>query len=91
VPKPSVSAHVLDRLVAALADDVGCAEPSPEFDAVGTMAHENNALGAETSSGNDAAQADGAVADNCCRLARADVGAAGRVVAGRHHVRQGEQ
>ena len=40
-------AHALDRLIAALADDVGCAELSRECDPVGMPAQHDDLLGAE--------------------------------------------
>ena len=84
-------AHALDRLLAALADDVGRAELSRQRDPVGMAAEEDDLLGAEPLGGDHAAQADGAVADDGHGLARADLGGDGRVVARPHHVGEGEQ
>src|SRR5207245_7023047 len=42
-------AHTLDCFVAALADDVGCAEVLCERDAVGVPAEDDDLLGAERS------------------------------------------
>jgi hypothetical protein len=84
-------ADTLDGLLTTLADDIRRAELLAESDSVGMMAEEDDLLGAETSGGDDTAQADGAVADNGDALATPDLRAEGRVVAGRHHVRQGEK
>ena len=54
----------LDRLLAALADDVGGAELAGERDPVGVAAQDDDLLGAEALGGDHAAQADGAVADD---------------------------
>ena len=84
-------AHALDRLVAALADDVGRAELARERDAVGVAAQHDDLLGAEPAGGDHAAEADGAVADDRHDLAGADPGGEGGVVARSHHVREREQ
>ena len=57
-------ADALDRLVAALADDVGCAELLCEGDPVGVPAEDDDPLRAETAGGDHAAQPDRAVADD---------------------------
>ena len=62
-----------------------------ERDPVGVAAEQDDLLGAEPLGGDHAAQADGAVADDGDRPARADPGGERRVVAGPHHVREGEQ
>ena len=64
-------ADALDGLLAALADDVGGAELARERDPVGVAAHDDDLLGAEALGGDDAAQADGAVADDGDRCRRA--------------------
>ena len=61
----------LDRLLAALGDDVGGAELARERDAVRVAAHDDDLLGAEALGGDHAAQPDGAVADDGHRVARA--------------------
>ena len=68
-------AHALDRLVAALADDVGRAELPRERDPVRVAAEEDDPLRAEPLRGDHAAEADGAVADDGGGLAGADPGA----------------
>ena len=84
-------ADALDRLVAALADDVGGAELLSERDALGVVAEQDDLLGAEPLRGDHAAEADGAVADDGDRLAGRDPGRDGGVVAGSHHVGQRQQ
>ena len=79
-------AHALDRLVAALAHDVGCAELFSERDPVGMPAQHDDLLGAEPPRGDDAAQADGAVSDDGHCLPRTDLGGDGRMMARAHHV-----
>jgi hypothetical protein len=64
----------LDCLVASLAHDVGCAELLREGNPVGMAAHDDDLVGAEAAGGDDAAQADGAVADDGHCLPRADLG-----------------
>ena len=59
--------------------------------AIGVTAQRDDALGAEALGGQGAREADGAVADNGNRAARAHVGAHRSVVTGRHHVRQRQQ
>ena len=84
-------AYALDCLVAALADDVRCAELLSERDPIWMAAEENDLLGPEASGGDHAAQADGAVANDGGGLARTYLGGEGRVVACSHHVREREQ
>ena len=71
-------AHALDRLLAALADDVRCAELLGERDPVGMTAEEDDPLGAEPLRGDHAAEADGAVADDGRRLCPARPARRGR-------------
>ena len=66
--------HALDRLLAALADDVGRAELLRQCDPVRVAAEQDDLLGAEALRGDHAAEADGAVADDGDGLARADLG-----------------
>jgi len=54
-------------------------------------AHDDDLLGAEALRGDHAAQADGAVAHDGDAIAWADLGDDGGVVAGAHHVGEGEQ
>ena len=84
-------AHALDRLLAALAHHVGCAELPCECNPVRMAAEDDDLLGAETLRGDHAAQTDGAVADDRGGLTGADVAGDGRVVARAHHVREREQ
>ena len=63
-------AHALNRLVAAFADYIRCAELFSECDPVRMSAEEDNLLGAEASRSDDTAQTDGAVSDNGDRLPR---------------------
>src|SRR5207302_7946898 len=56
--------HALDGLVAAFADDVGRAEFARERYPVRVAAEEDDPVGAQALGGDDAAQADGAVADD---------------------------
>ena len=78
-------------LVAALLDDVGRAELAGERLPVGVTAHRDDPLGAELSCGEDAEQADGAVADDGDGLAGAGFGGDGGEPAGAEHVGCGEQ
>jgi hypothetical protein len=55
-------AYALNRLIASLADDVGCAELSRDGDAVRMSAKQDALLGAESPGRDHATQADGAVA-----------------------------
>ena len=57
-------ADALDRLLAALADDVGGAELARERDAVRVAAHDDDLLGTEPLGRDHAAQPDRAVADD---------------------------
>ncbi len=84
-------AHAFNRLIASLADDVRCAELPRECDAVGMPAEKDDLLGAESPRGDHAAQADGAVADDGDCLAGTDSGGESRVMARRHHIREGDQ
>jgi hypothetical protein len=52
---------------------------------------DDDPLGAEAAGSDQAAQADGAVADDGDRLAGPDAGGEGRVMASRHHVGEREQ
>jgi len=62
--------------------------PSAVF---GVAAEQEDPLGTESLRGDHAAQPDGAVADHSDRLAGADIGREGRVVAGAHHIGKREQ
>lgn len=84
-------AHALDRLVAAFAYDVGCAELTRQGDPVGVAAEDDNLLSAEAPGGDHAAQADGAVTDDGRGLPRADPGGDGRMVARPHDIRKGQE
>ena len=66
-------AHALDRLLAALAHDIGRAELARQRDPVGMPAEDHDLFRAEAPRGDDAAEADGAVADDRDRLPRADL------------------
>jgi hypothetical protein len=81
----------LDRFVAALADDVGRAERLAQRDPIRVPAEQDDPLGAEPLRGDDAAESDSAVAYDSDGLAAADLRRARRVMAGAHHVREGEQ
>jgi hypothetical protein len=80
----------LDRLLAALADDVGGAELSGELGALGVAAHDDDLLDPQSLGGDHAAQPDGAVADDGHGLSRANLRDNGCVVAGAHHIREGQ-
>ena len=84
-------AHALDRLIAALADDVGGAELARQRGPVDVTPEEDDLLGAEAPGGDHPAQADGAVTDDGDRLSGADLGDDRSVMAGAHHVREGEK
>jgi hypothetical protein len=84
-------ADAFDCLLATLGDDVGGAEVAGQRDSVVVAAHDDDLLGAEALGGENRAQADGAVADDCGALARSDLGDDGGVVSGAHHVRQRQQ
>ncbi len=75
----------------ALGDDVGGPEELGDVRTGGVAAQRNDPLGAEALGGEDPAQADRAVADDGHGGALADAGAEGGVVAGAHHVGQGQQ
>ena len=91
-PSPSVRSLICgDALVAALVDDVGGAELAGELLPVGVAAHGDDPLGAELLGGEDAEQADRAVADDGDGLARAGLGGDGGEPAGAEHVGGGEQ
>jgi hypothetical protein len=66
----------------------GGAELARERDPLGVAAEDDDLLCVEPLGGDHAAEADGAVADDGCGLARADASGDGRVVAGAHHVRE---
>src|SRR5207237_10825822 len=55
-------AHALDSLFTALADDVGCAKCFGQGDASRVATQDDNLLGAEPLSGDDAAESDRPVA-----------------------------
>ena len=80
-----------DALVAALGDDVGGAELAAQVGAVGVPAHQDDLLGAEPLRREHAAQSDGTVTDDGDRVAGADSGGDGAVVAGAVHVGQRKQ
>ena len=84
-------AHALDRLVAALADDVGRAELSRQRYPGRVAAKDDDLLGAEAPGGDHAAQADGAVTDDGDRLSAADLGDDRSVMGRAHHVREVEK
>ena len=88
---PGQLAYALDRLVPALADDVGGAEVATKCDPVGVVAEQDDLVGAETLGGDDAAQPDRAVADDGDALPRRHARRARGVVSGAHHVRQRQQ
>src|SRR3989442_4372011 len=75
-----------DALIAALDDDVGCAEFACEFLTVFVSAHGNDPLGAHDLGGQDAEQADRAVARDCNRGARLHVRCVCGEPAGPHYV-----
>ena len=84
-------ADALDCFLAALAHDVGGAELLPQRGPLGVAAEQEDPLGAETLRRDHTAQPDGAVADHGDRLAGANLRRQGRVVAGSHHVGEGQQ
>jgi hypothetical protein len=81
----------LDRVLAALGDDVGGAVLAGERDAVGVAAHDDDLLGAEALGGDHRARADGAVADDRGALARRDLGDDRGVMPGAQDVGEREQ
>ena len=84
-------ANALDRLVAALAHDVGGAELLAERDPVGVLPQQDDPLGPEPLRGDHTAQAYGAVADDRDGLAGADLRRERSMVAGAHHVGERQQ
>jgi len=76
----------LNRSIATLAHHIGCAELSAKCDSVRMAAEENDLFCGETPCGNDAAQTDGAVADNRDAFARTDSRRHGRMMPRPHHV-----
>ena len=83
--------HALDGLVAAFADDVRGAELLGESDPGGMVAQQNDLLRAKAARGDDAAEADGPVADDGNDLPGAHLGGEGRMVPGTHHVGERQQ
>ena len=82
---------VCHALVAALGDDVGGAEVEGQLLPGLVPAHRDDPLGAELARGEDAQQADRAVADHGDGLARAGLGGDGAEPAGAEHVGGGQQ
>jgi hypothetical protein len=80
-----------DRLVAALADDVGRAELSRQRDSGGVAAKDDDLLRAAAPGGDHPAQADSAVTDDGDRLSAADLGDDCSMMARAHHIREGEK
>ena len=80
-----------DAGLAALLDDVGGAELARERLTVGVAAERDDPLGAELLGGEDAEQADRAVADDRDGLARSGLGGDGGEPAGAEHVGGGHQ
>jgi hypothetical protein len=87
---PGELEHSLDRPLASFADDLGGAELPRQRDAVGVTAEQDDPLGAQSTGGDDPAEADRAVADDGDDLPRADLRCASGVVPRAHHVREGE-
>src|SRR4051812_44001981 len=85
------SLDALDRLLAALTDDLGRAEVAGEPDPVFVAAHDDDLVGAEPLRSDYAAETDCAVTDYGDACAGADLGQDGSVVAGAHHVGEREQ
>ena len=83
--------HALDGRLSALADDVGGAEIPRQRDAVGVTAEQDDPFRAQSTGGDDPAEADRAVADHGRDLARADLRGARGVVPCAHHVRKREK
>ena len=81
----------LDRLLAALTDDIRGAELLSQRDAFGVAAEQDDLLGTKPLRCDHAAEADGAVPDDRDRVTWRDPGRYGGVVAGPHHVRQRQQ
>jgi hypothetical protein len=84
-------AHSFDGLVAALADDVRRTELVPERNPLLIAAQQDDLFGAETLRGDDAAQADCAIADDSDGLAGRDMRRYRGVMAGAHDVGEREQ
>jgi len=84
-------ADSVDRLLAALADDVSRPELLGESDAIGVTAEEDDPLGAESFASDHAAQADRTIADDGRDLARTYPCGPGGMVSGSHDVREREQ
>ena len=84
--------QLLDGVVTAGGDDVGGTPLAGQrVPGLGRAAEHDDPLGAEHPGGQDAGQADRAVTDDRDRVSGLDPGADGGVVAGGHHVGQGEQ
>jgi hypothetical protein len=84
-------ADPFDSFLAALADDVGGSELSPERDPIRIAAEQNDPFGAKPLRRDHTAQPDRTVADDRDDLARANLRRDGCVVAGAHHVRERQQ
>ena len=80
-----------DRRVITLGHDVGGAEFAGNGGTVLVAAHGDNPSGAQEFGGQHAAQADRAIAEYDSGITRLDFGADSRVVAGAHHIGQGQQ
>jgi hypothetical protein len=81
-------AHALDRFVAALTDDVSCAERFRKRDPLTMATEDNDLLGAKAFRSDDAAQAHRAVADDRHSVASASLCGDDRMMAGSHYVRE---
>ena len=84
-------ANALDRLVAALTNDVSSPELLAERDPSRIVAEEDDLVGAQPLRSDHAAETHRAVADDCCGLTRRDLGCDGSVVTCPHHVGECEQ
>jgi hypothetical protein len=84
-------ADLLDALLAACGDDVGGTPLATKVGAVGVPAHEDDLLGAQPAGGQHGGQPHGPVADDGHGRVGPDLGDRGGVVAGRKHVREGQQ
>jgi len=82
---------LLDRLLPALGDDVGRAKLGGQPLAIGMTRHRDDPLRAEAPGSENAAHADGAVADHGDGLAGLDLRADRGVMSGGHHVRERHQ
>ena len=78
-------------VLAALGDDVGGAEPGGDLLPVVVRGEGDHPVRAQADGGEHRAQPDRAVADHRDRAARPDPGRDGGVVAGAHHVGEGQQ